>query len=111
MANILTKARPTDGDGSLELGAVHADLLQAPAERALYDAVQQAQADIASHSEQLDYTPILQRLAQLEQPLAQFFADVMVNVEDESLRHNRLALLKQVRDLFLQVADISQLQS
>lgn len=111
VANILTKARPTDGDGSLELGAVHADWLQAPAERALYDAVQQAQADIASHSEQLDYTPILQRLAQLEQPLAQFFADVMVNVEDESLRHNRLALLKQVRDLFLQVADISQLQS
>lgn len=111
VANILAKALPTDGDGSLELGAVHADLLQAPAERALYDAVQQAQADIASHSEQLDYTPILQRLAQLEQPLAQFFADVMVNVEDESLRHNRLALLKQVRDLFLQVADISQLQS
>ncbi|WP_395145038.1 glycine--tRNA ligase subunit beta [Moraxella atlantae] len=110
VANILVKALPTDGDGSLELGAVHADLLQVPAERALYDAVQQAQADIASHSEQLDYTPILQRLAQLEQPLAQFFADVMVNVEDESLRHNRLALLKQVRDLFLQVADISQLQ-
>lgn len=110
VANILVKALPTDGDGSLELGAVHADLLQVPAERALYDAVQQAQADIASHSEQLDYTPILQRLAQLEQPLAQFFADVMVNVEDESLRHNRLALLKQVRDLFLQIADISQLQ-
>jgi glycyl-tRNA synthetase beta chain len=33
----------------------------------------------------------------------------MVNAEDASLRHNRLNLLKALRDQFLQVADISQL--
>ena len=38
-----------------------------------------------------------------------FFDSVMVNAEDASLRHNRLNLLKRLRDLFLQVADISQL--
>jgi len=32
-----------------------------------------------------------------------------VNAEDASLRHNRLNLLKVLRELFLQVADISQL--
>ena len=38
-----------------------------------------------------------------------FFDGVMVNAEDEALRTNRLNLLKSLRDLFLQVADISQL--
>jgi glycyl-tRNA synthetase beta chain len=33
----------------------------------------------------------------------------MVNAEDEALRQNRLNLLKQLRDLFLGVADISLL--
>jgi glycyl-tRNA synthetase beta chain len=33
----------------------------------------------------------------------------MVNAEDASLRRNRLNLLKALRELFLQVADISQL--
>jgi glycyl-tRNA synthetase beta chain len=33
----------------------------------------------------------------------------MVNAEDSSLRHNRLNLLKSLRDQFLQVADLSQL--
>jgi len=34
----------------------------------------------------------------------------MVNSEDAALKNNRLALLKQVRALFLTVADISELQ-
>jgi glycyl-tRNA synthetase beta chain len=33
----------------------------------------------------------------------------MVNVEDAPLRDNRLNLLKRLRDLFLEVADISLL--
>jgi glycyl-tRNA synthetase beta chain len=38
-----------------------------------------------------------------------FFDDVMVNVEDDDLRNNRLNLLRLLRDLFLGVADISLL--
>ncbi len=38
-----------------------------------------------------------------------FFDEVMVNVDDQGLRNNRLNLLKALRGLFLQVADISQL--
>jgi glycyl-tRNA synthetase beta chain len=34
----------------------------------------------------------------------------MVNVDDVKLRQNRLAILKQLRNLFLDVADISKLQ-
>jgi glycyl-tRNA synthetase beta chain len=38
-----------------------------------------------------------------------FFDGVMVMADDAALRNNRLALLAQLRALFLQVADISQL--
>ncbi len=48
-------------------------------------------------------------LAELREPVDAFFDGVMVNVEEPSLRDNRLNMLKDLRDLFLQVADISQL--
>ena len=38
-----------------------------------------------------------------------FFDQVMVMVEELDIRENRLALLKSLRDLFLQIADISLL--
>jgi glycyl-tRNA synthetase beta chain len=39
----------------------------------------------------------------------QFFDDVMVMVEDKATRKNRLALLTELRALFLDVADVSKL--
>ena len=85
-------------------------LLSEPAEQALYQVVQQAKTAVTPLLETADYTQILQTLVSLDAPLTQFFADVMVNSEDAALKNNRLALLKQVRALFLTVADISELQ-
>ncbi|MCB1708960.1 MAG: hypothetical protein KDI10_09565, partial [Halioglobus sp.] len=56
-----------------------------------------------------EYSAALACLAGLRAPVDAFFDDVMVNAEDAALRHNRLNLLKDLRDLFLQVADISLL--
>jgi glycyl-tRNA synthetase beta chain len=42
-------------------------------------------------------------------PVDSFFDDVMVMVDDQALRRNRLALLASLRELFLDVADISRL--
>ena len=72
--------------------------------------MQQAQQQVAPLLEQADYTQVLQTLTSLDEPLTQFFDSVMVNSEDAALKANRLALLKQVRALFLTVADISELQ-
>jgi len=36
---------------------------------------------------------------------------VMVMADDEAVKNNRLALLKQLRGLFMAIADISALQS
>ena len=58
-----------------------------------------------------DYETALSKLAGLRETVDTFFDDVMVMVDDEPIRDNRLALLNQLRGLFLQVADLSYLQS
>ena len=62
-----------------------------------------------AHLARDEFSEALSCLADLRGPVDAFFEDVMVNAEDAALRHNRLNLLKQLRDLFLGVADISLL--
>ena len=52
----------------------------------------------------------LERLASLQEPVDQFFDEVMVMAEDEKVRKNRLSLLSELRHQFLEVADFSLLQ-
>ena len=95
--------------GDAQGGEVQEILLAEAAEQALFAALQQAQQDVAPLAAAHDYTGILARLAQLQQPVDAFFDDVMVNAEDSATRANRHALLAQLRGLFLSVADVSQL--
>ncbi len=104
VANILAKSEIEVAD------TVDETLLSEPAEQSLYNHVREAQMAVTPLLEQADYTQVLQTLASLDEPLTQFFDNVMVNSEDAALKNNRLALLKQVRALFLTVADISELQ-
>ena len=55
------------------------------------------------------YTDVLTQLATLREPVDQFFEDVMVNVDDETLRANRLALLARLHRTMNQVAELSRL--
>ena len=52
---------------------------------------------------------MLATLTPLKAPVDAFFADVMVNAEDEKLRLNRLALLKRLYALMNRVAELSRL--
>lgn len=88
---------------------IQAKYFDSPAEFALYAAIQQALQAVTPLAENRQYTEALTRLASLNEPLDAFFTDVLVNVEDENIRANRLALLAQLRGLFLGVADISVL--
>jgi glycyl-tRNA synthetase beta chain len=58
-----------------------------------------------------DYTGMLKSLAPLKLPVDRFFDDVMVNVEDDVLRNNRLALLASLRETMNRVADLSRLSA
>ena len=56
------------------------------------------------------YAMVMESLVALKEPVDIFFDKVLVNAEDEEVKLNRYALLKQLRSLFLHVADISLLQ-
>jgi glycyl-tRNA synthetase beta chain len=102
-ANILRQAEYQGGAG-LDTG-----LLADDAERVLYHAMQSARQDVTPLVEKRAYAESLGRLAELRVPVDAFFDDVMVMTDDEALRNNRLALLAELRSLFLDVADISRL--
>jgi len=103
IANILKKA---EQPGEV---AVKEKLLVDPAELALWSELGAARASVAPMLETREYADVLTALAGLRKPVDHFFDDVMVNVEDRATRTNRLALLAEVRALFLDVADISRL--
>jgi glycyl-tRNA synthetase beta chain len=104
VSNILDKLE----DGH-QFGEVSADLLQEPQEKALAAQLQALAHTSGEHLARDEYTQALACLADLRDTVDSFFDSVMVNADDSALRHNRLNLLKKLRDLFLQVADISQL--
>ena len=104
VANILSK------DGIRVTGGCDSTLLVDAAEVALATQVTKLQRELIPLFHKYDYTPALSSLAALRAPIDQFFDSVMVNAEDAAIRQNRLNLLASVRGLFLQVADISQLQ-
>jgi len=101
VANILAKV---EGDIA---ATVNTALLQEDAEQALHRAIV---AEQAYQADQHSYAEGLAHLASMREVIDQFFDKVMVNADDTAVRANRQALLKQLRELFLQVADISVLQ-
>jgi glycyl-tRNA synthetase beta chain len=88
---------------------VNTDLLVEAQEKALSDKLASVTASSDALVDKGAYTEALAGLAVLRGPVDAFFDGVMVNTEDDALRNNRLNLLKALRDLFVQVADISQL--
>ena len=83
--------------------------LEEGAEVALFNALRNAREKVAPMLEERRYAQVLNELADLRDPVDRFFDDVMVMADDEAVRNNRLALLGDLRALFLDVADISRL--
>ncbi|MFQ5608726.1 MAG: DALR anticodon-binding domain-containing protein [Woeseiaceae bacterium] len=103
IANILRQA------GAEATGDVREKLLEDPAEEVLYAALGDASESVRPMLDERKYKEALTELSSLREPVDRFFDDVMVMADDESLKNNRLALLGQLRNLFLDVADISRL--
>lgn len=89
--------------------ALVSDLLKETAEKQLANNLDDLEALIAPLLTKRDYNGILEKLAELKDPVDHFFEDVMVMTDDMALRQNRLALLDKLQKLFMNVADISQL--
>lgn len=103
--NILRQA------GKVSEAPVNGSLLREEAEHELLARVTEVRAKVEPLFAAGDYAGALMRLAALRDPVDLFFDKVMVMVDDEALRASRLGLLRQIRELFLNAADISRLQS
>ena len=102
-ANLLEQA------GDTAVSEIDVNSLKIDAERCLFDEVVEIESVIDELLAKRDYPAVLKRLAGLRPALDRFFDDVMVMVDDESLKANRLALLNRLRTLFLRIADVAKL--
>jgi len=101
VSNILAKA-------DFIIPEVNADNFTEAAEQSLYSQLQSVLKALVEYSEN-DYEFKLTQLSALRAPIDLFFDEVMVNAEDERIKHNRYALLDQLKLALTSVADISRL--
>lgn len=104
VSNILAK-----NDAFIDDPKVNEALLQEDAEKVLAKALTEKAQEATPLFEQGQYAEYLTSLTSLRDSIDNFFDNVMVMADDEAVKQNRLALLNQLRNLFLNVADVSQL--
>ncbi len=105
VVNILRKQAEEQGE------QVDPELFEEPQEEALHGAWQEAVNEVDDALRARDWPRACGTLIGLKEPVDAFFDNVMVMAEDDALRKNRIALLDDIRDLFMKVADISRVQA
>ena len=83
--------------------------LKEPAELALLSEVEARGPGIQRAAERAEYREAFAAIAAFQPVVAKFFDDVLVMADDEGLRTARLALVARLRDLILDIADISEI--
>jgi glycyl-tRNA synthetase beta chain len=106
VSNLLSKQE----DGSVSTDC-NVELLVEAAEKSLHEAIQSKELEVAPLFEAGNYSAGLQSLSTLKSAVDDFFDNVLVMHDDGTIRTNRLALLQELRGLFLRTADISYLHS
>ncbi|MEM9127502.1 MAG: glycine--tRNA ligase subunit beta, partial [Pseudomonadota bacterium] len=106
--NILTQAEEKDGV-EYSYGA-DVKFAETDSEKALFTALDQAQAQIDPALKAEDFATAMAAMAALRGPVDAFFDDVQVNTDNDILRRNRLNLLSQIRQICLSVADLSKIE-
>jgi len=98
VANI---SKDVDLDSNLEVDTA---LFKEDAEGLLYDAYKKSLAQ-----EYADYKEQLEALFGLKEELDRYFDDVMVNVDDDALKRNRLNMVGLIYKSFKSIADIKEI--
>jgi glycyl-tRNA synthetase beta chain len=106
-ANILSQAEEKDGvEYSFGADVKFADT---EAERALFNALDRAEATIAPAMKAEDFAAAMTAMAALRAPIDAFFEAVQVNTDNAVIRRNRLNLLSRIRTICISVADLTRL--
>jgi glycyl-tRNA synthetase beta chain len=104
--NILRQANETK---KIVAEALDASALTEDAERELATKTPEIAASVRELREQRNYAPALAQISRLRRPVDTFFDKVMVMVDDERVRANRLALLRDLLSEFSTIADFSEI--
>jgi len=88
---------------------VDVNLLVSQPEKELYKKFIEIKDKFKRFIENKDYDKALGLLLELKPYIDRFFDNVMIMVEDEKLKNNRLSLLKEINDLFRNIADFTKL--
>jgi len=104
--NILRQASETK---KRVASAVEAELLQDAEEKELASQIPQVAAAVNALRTQRNYEQALVEISKLRPAVDRFFDKVMVMVEDERIRANRLALLQTLLENFSTIADFSEI--
>lgn len=104
-SNILRQAKSEDGE------ALDRARLRDQADFDFYDALVRAEGEANDRIVRGDFEGGLKSLVSVKPSLDIFFDKVMVMVEDEALRRQRLALLGKLVRAFRRVADLSEIQT
>ncbi len=83
--------------------------LEDVAEKNLYQKYISSKDEIESELKHKNYSKVMSILVEFRPVIDDFFDNVLVNTEDETLRLNRYKLLGRIRDLFLNVSDLTQI--
>jgi len=97
-------------DNKSDAGVPDAKRLAEPEEKALAEAVSLAKEEASAAVAREDFAAAMSALAKLRPKVDAFFEKVTVNVDDKSLRENRLMLLNEIRETTRAVADFSQIE-
>jgi glycyl-tRNA synthetase beta chain len=106
--NILEKSA---GKGDKGQGTVKQELLKDAAELQLHTVVQKIGEEATRLKKEKKYRKALEKISELRPAVDVFFDKVLVMVEDEDVRRNRIALLGTLLKEFSTVADFSELGS
>ena len=88
---------------------VDVNLLVSEPEKELYKKFIEIKDKFKQFIENKDYDKALGLMLELKPYIDRFFDNVMIMVEDEKLKNNRLSLLKEINDLFRNIADFTKL--
>ncbi|XDA99394.1 glycine--tRNA ligase subunit beta [Sulfitobacter sp. LCG007] len=106
--NILTQAEEKDGV-EYSFGP-DVKFAEGDAERALFGALDAAEAQIEPALEAQEFATAMSAMAALRAPIDAFFEEAQVNSDNQTIRRNRLNLLHRIRKICMSVADLTRIE-
>ena len=88
---------------------INENLLRESSEKMLYNAINNLKKELELSLNQKKYEVYLKTLNELNDFITAFFAEVMINTEEEEIKLNRLSILSTINNYYNKVANFTVL--